>query len=442
MPVFRSRVLLLAILLNPCVVAAQTTPSPGPVSISILNGLTDGVAAPPTRALATPVDLEGALSLAEQHNPQLRIASARVDGALAGITTASAYLNPAVSFGTLGYQRTIQPGTLPGKLHGFTLTQPFELPSLRRSRIAAAELGHVSSQASLEEHRLFIRGLVKTAFYDALRAKTETQLARENEQLIEDLLRRIRVQVAVGEASRLEVIRAETEMTTARIQAQSAERSYATALAGLRAAVGVENVDLEPEDELDPEVVLPPLPQLVATVLARHPSMAVADAERRRANANLRVEQALKLPQPSVWVDVLEQPDVAQYRWGLSVPVPLWDRREGPIAEAVAAEKEAEASADFTRLQLTTALQRAYEQYRVAQSQVDMFEDGAMLQAQAAVQAAQAAYQFGERGMLEVLDAQRVLRATRADYIDAQFDRQQALIDLEQLGVIAPQAIP
>jgi outer membrane protein TolC len=35
-----------------------------------------------------------------------------------------------------------------------------------------------------------------------------------------------------------------------------------------------------------------------------------------------------------------------------------------------------------------------------------------------------------------VLDAQRILRGTRLDYMNAQYDRQQALITLEQLGAL------
>ena len=63
-------------------------------------------------------------------------------------------------------------------------------------------------------------------------------------------------------------------------------------------------------------------------------------------------------------------------------------------------------------------------------------EAGTLRQAEAAVEAAQAAFKFGERGIIEVLDAQRVLRAARFDYISAQFDRQQALIELEQLRAL------
>jgi outer membrane protein, heavy metal efflux system len=67
---------------------------------------------------------------------------------------------------------------------------------------------------------------------------------------------------------------------------------------------------------------------------------------------------------------------------------------------------------------------------------VRIFEAGTLRGAEAAVEAAQAAFKFGERGIIEVLDAQRVLRAARMEYLNAQFDRQQALVALEQLRAI------
>jgi cobalt-zinc-cadmium efflux system outer membrane protein len=46
---------------------------------------------------------------------------------------------------------------------------------------------------------------------------------------------------------------------------------------------------------------------------------------------------------------------------------------------------------------------------------------------------AQAAYRFGERGILDVLDAQRVLRSVRADLIQARYQLQEARVMLDQL---------
>ena len=53
--------------------------------------------------------------------------------------------------------------------------------------------------------------------------------------------------------------------------------------------------------------------------------------------------------------------------------------------------------------------------------------------AERALKIAQAAYRFGERGFLEVLDAQRVFRAARAELIAARFELAAAWVDIERL---------
>jgi cobalt-zinc-cadmium efflux system outer membrane protein len=51
---------------------------------------------------------------------------------------------------------------------------------------------------------------------------------------------------------------------------------------------------------------------------------------------------------------------------------------------------------------------------------------------------AAAAYRHGERGILDFLDAQRVLRTTRMDYLNARYELQAALIDIERLRATSP----
>jgi cobalt-zinc-cadmium efflux system outer membrane protein len=56
-----------------------------------------------------------------------------------------------------------------------------------------------------------------------------------------------------------------------------------------------------------------------------------------------------------------------------------------------------------------------------------------LAEAEAAVRVAEAAWRFGERGILDVLDAQRILRTLRADLIQARLEAQVALIEIERL---------
>jgi cobalt-zinc-cadmium efflux system outer membrane protein len=49
---------------------------------------------------------------------------------------------------------------------------------------------------------------------------------------------------------------------------------------------------------------------------------------------------------------------------------------------------------------------------------------------------AEAAYRFGERGFLEVLDAQRVFRAARAELITGRYELAAAWVEIERLRAI------
>ncbi|MFN3325428.1 MAG: TolC family protein [Bryobacteraceae bacterium] len=410
-----------------------------PQSAGILVLIAASVMAQEPAEIFDPFSLNDALAVAEQQNPRLRVAAAQRAGAVAGITTARAYPNPEISF--LGGDQNSRwnrgfPGPV-GRLQHYSIAQPIELPGLRQARIEAAEFGQTSSEYAFEEAQLAVRWAVTQAFYQVLRRRGEIELAEENLRVVEDLRRRIQVQVDSGEAPRLELTRAEAELATARTFARSAQLRLVTALASLRALVNAPvNREIRPVGSLDPPMILPALDELRSRVLERHPSMAQGRAEIRRAEAVLRTERAARKPQPWLRTEYEIQPDLSFFRAGVTIPLPLLNKREGPIAEAVAQIHRARASLDMRRLELSSMLETAYGQYEVANQQVAAFADGVLREAEAALRATEAAYRFGERGIIEVLDAQRVLRSVRLDYLNAQFDRQSALIDLEQLRAI------
>ena len=123
--------------------------------------------------------------------------------------------------------------------------------------------------------------------------------------------------------------------------------------------------------------------------------------------------------------------------------MPLWNQRQGPIAEARAGERQAAAAAEAREIEILSALDGAYERYAVAGQQVTLFEQGLLREAEEALRTAEVAYKLGERGILEVLDAQRLLRTVRLNYLSARFDRQAALVDLDELrGLTLPRTTP
>ena len=385
------------------------------------------------------ITLEQALVLAAQAHPQLQVGAAQIESAQAGILTAKAYPNPEGA-ALAGGQTFRVPGNVSGFVQSYILSQPLELGALRPSRLALAERGRDSSQLVLAEIRLALLSGVRRTWYESLRRREEIAILTENLRLVEELRQRIQVRVEVGEAGRLELLRAETEVVTARNAIARGRLSYLTTLSQLRAAIGLPpDADLNPEGALETPGPLAPLETLRRETLDKHPVLALGRAEVRRAEARLVYEKAQKRPQPSVIAQIDIPPDVPIYRFGVNVPLPFWNRREGPIAEAVADIRLKQSITQSRQLLLLSGLETAYGRFQIATQQLQAYQDGVVLEAEAALRGAELAYQLGERGIVEVLDAQRTLRTVRLDLLNAQFDRQAALVDIDELRAVEPQ---
>ncbi len=76
----------------------------------------------------------------------------------------------------------------------------------------------------------------------------------------------------------------------------------------------------------------------------------------------------------------------------------------------------------------------AWRGLEMASLRVEALSQGVLKEAESALRVAEAAYRFGERGILDVLDAQRLLRTVRADLLQARYQQQAARITLEQLS--------
>lgn len=377
------------------------------------------------------------LDLLEAHNPALAGAQAKRASARAALTTARAYPNPDLEVGG-GSSTGIGPGALNGPNEQLFLSQPLDLPFVRQARRDAAEAGIDSAEEANRHIWLTVRAQTRSAFYEILRRSAELEIAEGNERLLGEIREKIKLKVEVGEAARYEEVKADAEWLNAVKLRDSASVRVEDAKSALRQLFGPAlPVDFEVEGELPPQGTgLPPLDTLRGEVLSLQPALRQAQAEVEKAKARVRLEQNLRYPQPTLKAGVERDPGLEQWRVGVNLPLPLWNRRQGPIAEAAADLAQAEALLAQQELGVTRELESAWNRYRIAHRQVEAFESGLLKQAEAALQVAEAAYRLGERGILDYLDAQRTLRGVRNDYLNARFDRQAALVELDRLRAL------
>jgi cobalt-zinc-cadmium efflux system outer membrane protein len=117
---------------------------------------------------------------------------------------------------------------------------------------------------------------------------------------------------------------------------------------------------------------------------------------------------------------------------GLSLPLPLWYRREGEIEAALGLQYRAEAERRRVEHELEATITQHAQEVRTAQAQLLVFETGLLKQAEQTLTVARTSFREGAASLLDLLDAQRVHRQTLLEYAQVRADLSIALVRLEQ----------
>jgi outer membrane protein, heavy metal efflux system len=185
-------------------------------------------------------------------------------------------------------------------------------------------------------------------------------------------------------------------------------------------------------------VNLPPLEKLRQEVPAVNPDVLRLQAELERARLRINQERASVLPSVQVVYSNFQEFQYTSNLIGLNVTIPVFYRRKGEINAAVAESERVRQTLEYRRFEIGQLLESAWQGLQIAQRRVEMFEGGIIKEAESALQIAQAAYRFGERPLIDVLDTQRVLRGILADSLQARFDLQAAAAEIDRLRAYYP----
>jgi outer membrane protein TolC len=120
--------------------------------------------------------------------------------------------------------------------------------------------------------------------------------------------------------------------------------------------------------------------------------------------------------------------------FGISASIPIFTSRivEGNIGAATAQQGQADAISRATLLQARAEFAAAWAAWEQAQALLRLFNGGALSRAEEAFRSTEQAYTAGGRTLLEVMDAQRTLNATRLQANQARYAALLALAQLEQ----------
>ena len=369
----------------------------------------------------------------------IRAAQSQVDVAEASVVSAAAYPNPQVIVAG-GPQHVRVPAGNPANYHRqVTVAQTIENPFVRNARIGSAEAGVEASRAGFDQVRADLAAQLRVRAYELLLRQEIARMEGGVLDLMEEVRRRIKVGVDVGETARFELIRADAEVLNAASRKEAAElNAQRGRVALMQFTAGALKPDFAVNASLFDPVNLPPLEKLRQEVPAVNPDVLRLQAELERARLRIKQERASVLPSVQVIYSNFQEFQYTSNLIGLNVTIPVFYRRKGEISAAVAESERVRQTLEYRRFEIGQLLESAWQGLQIAQRRVEMFEGGIIKEAESALQVAQAAYRFGERPLIDVLDTQRVLRGILADSLQARFDLQAAAAEIDRLRAYYP----
>jgi len=295
-----------------------------------------------------------------------------------------------------------------------------------------------AAELAAEAARIEVRARVKRAYSEVIYAREILHLSRDEIRLARELEDAVRARVEVGEASGLELTRAEIELARARNTLARSRQALDEARYRLFTAVGLDPDEQSYSIELPDSMTYFQVDveqERALALLAAYPGLRSAERGLDAARAGVRES----------WSGFLPDLELQYYRqdfgggwdeYGFQVgfSVPLWAPLDGRgrVQEARTTERSRYWSLVQTRLTLKREIERSWHSYRASEEAVVRFEEVIRGRSDELLARTREGYRLGEIDLVSLLDTQRTHLASQRSYWEAMRSYYVDLVDLER----------
>jgi cobalt-zinc-cadmium efflux system outer membrane protein len=392
--------------------------------------------AAPTPTPTLRLSLDEAISLFLRQNVDLLIAKYGIESRRGQQITARMFPNP---YALLGLETSpVQGRTLAnsGQIYP-QIQQLFELAGKRGYRIESAAFGTQSAEAAFEDTVRQLSFAVKDTYYRIQLAQRRLALAEENRDRFSRILEVNSIRLKKGYIAEVDLIRIRLQFIDFQSQVIQTIQEAESARSDLRQLLRISPLaQLELTTDLDYKRLDPDIARLRAIAQDARPDVRAKRLTLSQQEANLKLARAYRIPDVTVGAGYAVQgsqgPDNSnQMAFSLGVPLPLFNRNQGGIMQAEAALQAAEADLGKTLNQVENQVDVAYRNLLQSRRLVEAFLSGVLDDARSTFTIVERAYERGGATLLDLLDAARTSRAIQQNYIEALFNYQRHVIQLE-----------
>jgi cobalt-zinc-cadmium efflux system outer membrane protein len=387
--------------------------------------------APSAPAPEVPLTLDEAFALAAANNRTITAARLRRAIDQAGIDVAKERPNPEL--------RYEQAKETPHQ--SLTASQPIELGGKRGRRIALAEAVLRTGEAELARAQAELRAEVRRAYYGVAATQARVAIAVD----LEGIARRARdvakERFDAGAVARLEVVQAELNLDQAANEATAVAGERDASRAELNALIGRDPTAPTQVVEDLADVALPAAEAAATAALAGNAELAILDRQMTEAVARAALARAQQVPDPTLEGAVTHDAPgefVWGWRYAVGIAVPIFTRHRAAVRveEATIAQLQAQREALVQRLEgaVGAALVRANTQ----RQQYLRYRDQILPRSREVEAMAEESYRAGQTNLVALLQALQAAREARSKAVQAAYDYQVALAELQRAAAVGP----
>ena len=389
-------------------------------------------------APATPLSLTKAIELALEGSPEVAAATRQWEATEGQVLQGRARPNPELAY-------SLEDARSRTRMQSWQLNLPVELGGKRAARTKAAEKSREQAQAQLNELKAALRANVAAAYFDVLTAQERLVLAKDSVALAKSSTDTVAKRVAAGKVSPVEESKARVAEAGIRVelaQAASEQRNALSRLFALLGKIEAPFTVLEGKAEN-----LPPVPKLadLQSLISSSPAVVLARIEVDRRKALTDLEQSKRVPDITVSAGIQRSNETQRniLLFGVSVPLPVFDRNQGNLLEALKLEDKARDELQGATVRLHSEVAQAQERLSTIAAEVQSLRQDVLPGAKSAYDAATIGFENGKFNFLEVLDAQRTYFTAKSQYLKALGEAHRAAADVDRLlgGSTGPRLI-
>jgi cobalt-zinc-cadmium efflux system outer membrane protein len=396
--------------------------------IWVTSCLAAGLAFGQAPAGPTKITLAQAIQLAVQHNHALLAARTTVMQNQALEVQANVRPNPSM-FVDWEYLPlfTRAPGqTVAEYLQTSTegdigLSYLFERGQKRQHRLQAARDTTAVSRSTVKDNERTLGFQVSQLYINAQLADSTLDLARQDLKSFQTTVDISERQFKMGGISENDYLQIKLQMVQYQQDVEQAELTKAQSLSDLRQQLGYESVPAEYDiaDPLEYRPVAAKLEELQTQALENRPDLRASQLAVTAAKSQYELAKANGKQDVTVSANYSHVNGINGATWSVSVPLPIFDRNQGNIAQTHVAITQAQETQKGTGGQVLTDVRDAYEGLLSNDRIVKIFTTGARETALKSRDISEYAYHRGAIALLDFLNAERQYRATELAYRQA-----------------------